>query len=156
MSEELHNLYQEIILDHNKRPRHYGALVGATHSAEGYNPLCGDKVSVFVQIQSEHIVSLRFQCASCAICKASASIMMEALHGQSIAEAGALLEEAERLWSSDTCATKDCDSEMAALSGVRKFPARIKCASLPWDTFVDALRGETKLSNLENSKGNRL
>ena len=156
MSEELHNLYQEIILDHNKRPRHYGALVGATHRAEGYNPLCGDKVSVFVQIQSERIVGLQFQCASCAICKASASIMMEALQGQSIAQADALLEKAERLLMSDTCVNEDSDSEMAALSGVRKFPARIKCATLPWDTFVNALRGERTSRNLDDSKGNSL
>ena len=144
MSEELHTLYQEIILDHNKRPRHYGALATATHNAEGYNPLCGDKVSVFVQIQSDRIVSLRFQCASCAICKASASIMMEVLQGHSIAEADAIREEAERLLTSDSCVTTDYDSEMAALSGVRNFPARIKCAILPWDTLVNALRGEKK------------
>ena len=144
MSEELNTLYQEIILEHNKRPRHYGALATATHKAEGYNPLCGDRVNVFVQIQSHIIVSLRFQCASCAICKASASIMMEALQGQSISEADAIREEVERLLTSDSCVTTDCDSEMAALSGVRKFPARIKCAILPWDTLANALRGETK------------
>ena len=144
MSEELNNLYQEIILDHNKRPRHYGALATATHKAEGYNPLCGDRVSVFVQIQNDRIVGLRFQCASCAICKASASIMMEALQGQSISEADAIREEVERLLTSDSCVTTDCDSEMAALSGVRKFPARIKCAILPWDTLVNALRCEIK------------
>ena len=144
MSEELNTLYQEIILEHNKRPRHYGALATATHKAEGYNPLCGDRVNVFVQIQSHNIVSLRLQCASCAICKASASIMMEALQGQSISEADAIREEVERLLTSDSCVTTDCDSEMAALSGVRKFPARIKCAILPWDTLANALRGETK------------
>ena len=144
MSEELNTLYQEIILEHNKRPRHYGALATATHKAEGYNPLCGDRVNIFVQIHSHSIVSLRFQCASCAICKASASIMMEALQGQSISEADAIREELERLLTSDSCVTTDCDSEMAALSGVRKFPARIKCAILPWDTLVNALRGETK------------
>ena len=144
MSEELNNLYQEIILEHNKRPRHYGVLAGATHNAVGYNPLCGDRVSVFVQIQSNRVVSLRFQCASCAICKASASIMVEALQGQSILEAGVIREQAERLLTSDSSVTIDCDGEMAALSGVRKFPARIKCAILPWDTLVNALRGETK------------
>ena len=144
MSEELNTVYQEIILDHNKRPRHYGALASATHNAEGYNPLCGDRVSVFVQIQSDHIVSLRFQCASCAICKASASIMVEALQGQSILEAGVIREQAERLLTSDSSVTIDCDGEMAALSGVRKFPARIKCAILPWDTLANALRGEIK------------
>ena len=145
MPEERNTLYQEIILEHNKRPRNYGVLSTATHKAEGYNPLCGDRVSVFVQIQNDRIVGLRFQCASCAICKASASIMMEALQGQSIAEADAIREEAERLLTSDFCLTTDCDSDIAALSGVRQFPARIKCAILPWDTLVNALRDETKI-----------
>ena len=145
MSEELHTLYQEIILDHNKRPRHYGALATATHNAEGYNPLCGDKVSVFVQIQSDRIVSLRFQCASCAICKASASIMAEALVGQSISVGESIQESVSRILKTDTeTVTLDVQGEVAALSGVRNFPARIKCATLPWHTYQAALRGEAK------------
>ena len=144
MSDELHDLYQEIILDHNKRPRHYGALAHATHSAEGYNPLCGDKIEVFLRIDDDRIADIRFECASCAICKASASIMTVALDGKSLDEAESTRSEVERILTTDTEATLDTQGELAALAGVRKFPARIKCATLPWHTFQAALRGEAK------------
>ena len=84
MSENLNDLYQGIILDHNKRPRHYGALANATHVAEGYNPICGDRIEVFLQLSGDQIEAIQFECASCAICKASASIMAESLVGQSL------------------------------------------------------------------------
>ena len=144
MSDELHDLYQEIILDHNKRPRHYGALAHATHSAEGYNPLCGDKIEVFLRIDDDRIADIRFECASCAICKASASIMTVALDGKSLDEAESTRSEVERILTTDTEATLDTQGELAALAGVRKFPARIKCATLPWHTYQAALRGEEK------------
>ena len=144
MSDELHDLYQEIILDHNKRPRHYGALAHATHSAEGYNPLCGDKIEVFLRIDDDRIADIRFECASCAICKASASIMTVALDGKSLDEAESTRSEVERILTTDTEVTLDTQGELAALAGVRKFPARIKCATLPWHTFQAALRGEAK------------
>jgi len=144
MSDELHDLYQEIILDHNKRPRHYGALAHATHSAEGYNPLCGDKIEVFLRIDDDRIADIRFECASCAICKASASIMTVALDGQSLDEAESTRSEVERILTTDTEVTLDTQGELAALAGVRKFPARIKCATLPWHTYQAALRGEAK------------
>jgi nitrogen fixation protein NifU and related proteins len=144
MSDELHDLYQEIILDHNKRPRHYGALAHATHSAEGYNPLCGDKIEVFLRIDDDRIADIRFECASCAICKASASIMTVALDGKSLDEAESTRSEVERILTTDTEATLDTQGELAALAGVRKFPARIKCATLPWHTYQAALRGEAK------------
>lgn len=144
MSDELHDLYQEIILDHNKRPRHYGALAHATHSAEGYNPLCGDKIEVFLRIDDDRIADIRFECASCAICKASASIMTVALDGKSLDEAESTRSEVERILTTDTEATLDTQGELAALAGVRKFPARIKCATLPWHTYQAALCGEAK------------
>ena len=144
MSDELHDLYQEILLDHNKRPRHYGALAHATHSAEGYNPLCGDKIEVFLRIDDDRIADIRFECASCAICKASASIMTVALDGKSLDEAESTRSEFERILTTDTEATLDTQGELAALAGVRKFPARIKCATLPWHTYQAALRGEAK------------
>ena len=144
MSDELHVLYQEIILDHNKRPRHYGALAHATHSAEGYNPLCGDKIEVFLRIDDDRIADIRFECASCAICKASASIMTVALDGKSLDEAESTRSEVERILTTDTEATLETQGELAALAGVRKFPARIKCATLPWHTYQAALRGEAK------------
>lgn len=142
MSEDLHDLYQEIILDHNKRPRHYGALVTATHRAEGYNPLCGDKVEVFLQIEDGCVVAIQFECASCAICKASASMMAESLKGQSLERASLLRAAVERILTTDTGAAWQHEGDIAALAGVRKFPARIKCATLPWQTYEAALRQE--------------
>ena len=145
MSEDLNDLYQAIILDHNKRPRHYGALANATHVAEGYNPLCGDRIEVFLQLSGDQIEAIQFECASCAICKASASIMAEALAGQSISFGESIKESVSRILKTDTeTVTLDVQGEVAALSGVRNFPARIKCATLPWHTYQAALRGEAK------------
>ena len=145
MFEDLNNLYQGIILDHNKRPRHYGALANATHVAEGYNPLCGDRIEVFLQLSGDQIEAIQFECASCAICKASASIMAEALVGQSISVGESIQESVSRILETDTeTVTLDVQGEVAALSGVRNFPARIKCATLPWHTYQAALRGEAK------------
>jgi nitrogen fixation NifU-like protein len=145
MSEDLNDLYQGIILDHNKRPRHYGALANATHVAEGYNPLCGDRIEVFLQLSGDQIEAIQFECASCAICKASASIMAEALAGQSISFGESIQESVSRILKTDReTVTLDVQGEVAALSGVRNFPARIKCATLPWHTYQAALRGEAK------------
>ena len=145
MSEDLNDLYQGIILDHNKRPRHYGALANATHAAEGYNPICGDRIEVFLQLSGDQIEAIQFECASCAICKASASIMAEALVGQSISYGESIQESVSRILKTDTeTVTHDVQGEVAALSGVRNFPARIKCATLPWHTYQAALRGEAK------------
>ena len=145
MSEDLNDLYQGIILDHNKRPRHYGALANATHVAEGYNPICGDRIEVFLQLSGDQIEAIQFECASCAICKASASIMAEALVGQSISFGESIQESVSRILKTDTeTVTHDVQGEVAALSGVRNFPARIKCATLPWHTYEAALRGEAK------------
>ncbi len=145
MSEDLNDLYQGIILDHNKRPRHYGALANATHVAEGYNPICGDRIEVFLQLSGDQIEAIQFECASCAICKASASIMAEALVGQSISFGESIQESVSRILKTDTeTVTHDVQGEVAALSGVRNFPARIKCATLPWHTYQAALRGEAK------------
>ena len=145
MSEDLNDLYQGIILDHNKRPRHYGALANATHAAEGYNPICGDRIEVFLQLSGDQIEAIQFECASCAICKASASIMAEALVGQSISFGESIQESVSRILKTDTeTVTHDVQGEGAALSGARNFPARIKCATLPWHTYQAALRGEAK------------
>ena len=145
MSEDLNDLYQGIILDHNKRPRHYGALANATHVAEGYNPLCGDRIEVFLQLSGDQIEAIQFECASCAICKASASIMAEALVGQSISIGDSLKESLISIIKTDTeIVTLDVQGEIVALSGIRNFPARIKCAILPWHTYQAALRGEAK------------
>ena len=145
MSEDLNDLYQAIILDHNKRPRHYGELTNATHVAEGYNPLCGDRIEVFLKLSGDQIEAIQFECASCAICKASASIMVESLVGQSLLVGESIQESVYRILKMDTeTVTLGVQGEVAALSGVRNFPTRIKCATLPWHTYKAALRGEAK------------
>ena len=143
---DLHELYQDIILDHNKRPRHYGVLTDYTHTAEGYNPLCGDKMDVYLIIKDGRIERVQFEAACCAICKAAASIMTETLIGKTIDEAEAAFARVNELLTSDQEIEADLsvDGEIAALVGVRKFPARIKCATLPWHTYEAALKGEAR------------
>ena len=146
MSDDLHELYQDIILDHNKRPRHYGVLADYTHRAEGYNPLCGDKMDVFLIVKDGRIESVQFEAACCAICKASASMMTDTLTGKTLEEAEAAFARVGEMLSGELELEADLsvDGEIAALAGVRKFPARIKCATLPWHTYGAALRGDAR------------
>jgi nitrogen fixation NifU-like protein len=143
MSDDLHDLYQDIILDHNKRPRHYGALADYTHTAEGYNPICGDKLTIFLVLNGDHIEAVQFESACCAICKSSASMMAELLSGKTLAEAEAAFKRVADLLSIELNLEADLsvDGEIAALVGVRKFAARIKCATLPWHAYFAALKG---------------
>ena len=142
VSDALHDLYQSIILDHNKRPRNYGKPDAYTHFAAGYNPLCGDKVTVFLTLGESQITEACFESASCAICKASASIMSVSLKDKSLHEAEALSAYIRKLLSTDHDLPVDLttEGELAAFAGVRKFPARIKCALLPWETFLNVER----------------
>ena len=134
---ELRELYQEVILDHNRRPRNFGALPSANHQAEGYNPLCGDKVTVFLDLQDGRIQDVAFQGAGCAISTASASLMTEALKGKTAEEAREIFHDFQGL------VTKGEDSEdlgkLAVFAGVREFPMRVKCATLAWHTLLAAL-----------------
>jgi nitrogen fixation NifU-like protein len=143
MSDDLHDLYQDIILDHNKRPRHYGALADYTHTAEGYNPICGDKLAIFLVLNGDHIEAVQFESACCAICKSSASMMTEVLTGKTLAEAEVAFKRVADLLSTELNLEADLsvDGEIAALAGVRKFAARIKCATLPWHAYFAALKG---------------
>lgn len=147
MSDDLHDLYQDIILDHNRRPRHYGVLASYTHTAEGYNPLCGDKLNVFLQLNGDTIEAIQFEAAACAICKASASMMTEVLIGKTLAEAKQLDSRVTEVLTQEVQTDLDADGAVAALAGVRKFPARIKCATLPWHTFEAALSGQAKVAS---------
>jgi nitrogen fixation NifU-like protein len=146
MSDDLHNLYQDIILDHNKRPRHYGPLGAYTHTAEGYNPLCGDKINIYLIVKDGQIEAAQFEAACCAICKASASIMAETLCGKSLDTAKGIFDRVVELLSTDLDLDVDLstDGEIAALAGVRQFAARIKCATLPWHTYMAALNGHAE------------
>jgi nitrogen fixation NifU-like protein len=140
---ELDELYQEVILDHNKSPRNYRRMAGANRKAQGYNPLCGDQVTVYLHLEGGAIKDISFQGSGCAISKASASMMTGELKGKSEAEAKELFENVHKMLTGD-CADSSAQrvGKLAILSGVCKFPARVKCASLAWHTFSSALKGE--------------
>ena len=146
MSSELRELYQEVILDHSKRPRNFRELPEASHRAEGFNPLCGDRATVYLRLEGDVVQDVAFKGAGCSISTASASMMTEALKGKSRAEAEALFQRFHQLLTTDPAkAGQDAAPELgklAAFSGVCEFPVRVKCASLPWHTFRAALRGE--------------
>lgn len=142
MSDELRDLYQEVILDHNRRPRNFGVLPDANRSAEGNNPLCGDQITVYLRVADGRVEDISFQGAGCAISTASASLMTEALRGKTVEEAHALFHgfhdfvvRGER--------GRDGDLEdlgkLKVFEGVREFPIRVKCATLAWHTFEAAL-----------------
>jgi nitrogen fixation protein NifU and related proteins len=140
---ELRDLYQEVVLDHAKRPRNFGAVDGPSHSAAGHNPLCGDKVTVTLTIADDRIADARFKGAGCAISMASASLMTEAIRGKTEAEVRAMFEEFHAgLTATDESAAVSALAELdklAVFAGVREFPVRVKCATLPWHTLVAAL-----------------
>jgi nitrogen fixation NifU-like protein len=143
MDEYLEQLYQEIILDHSKRPRHERELDPCTGRAEGYNPLCGDKVTVFVREEEGKIAEASFLGEGCAISRASASIMTTLLAGLTAEQAHAKAREIYEMLTKAEEPRLDLaeNGEIAALAGVRKFPARIKCATLAWHALEDALHG---------------
>ncbi len=149
----LRDLYQEVILDHNKSPRNFRIMEHPTRSVEGYNPLCGDHYTVFVRVEGDVIQDVSFQGAGCAISKASASVMSSILKGKTTREAEALFADFRKLVTGgiDEQDAFDRLGKLAAFSGVSEFPARVKCASLPWHTLHAALASptETKVSTEE-------
>ena len=141
---ELNELYQAVILDHNRRPRNYGALDGATASADGKNTLCGDTLTVWLGVDGDAIRDVRFVAQGCAISKASASLMTQAVKGKSRSEATALFERVHAMVTGrDALAAAEGHTgslgSLAALAGVARFPVRVKCASLAWHTMMAAL-----------------
>ena len=137
---ELSDLYQEVILDHNRRPRNYGVLESADRKAHGHNPLCGDRLTVFLKVDDGRIGAIRFEGSGCAISKASASLMTEAVLGRSIDEALGIFDRFQAMVTAPIeVEPPETIGKLAALGGVREFPVRIKCASLPWHTFKAAL-----------------
>ena len=140
---ELFDLYQEIILDHNKRPRNYRRVEDSTHRADGNNPICGDEISVFVRVDHGRVADIGFQGEGCAISKASASLMTADVKGKSVREAMERFEQVKGMLTG-TDENPDILDEMgniACLSGVRRFPARIKCATLAWHALSAAMKG---------------
>ena len=140
MQTNLRELYQEVILDHNRQPRNFHPLADADHSAVGHNPLCGDQLTVYLHIVDDVIVDASFVGHGCAISTASASLMTEAIKGKPVAEAEALFRDFHALL---TASAPERDfGKLAVLAGVREFPARVKCATLAWHTLHNALAGE--------------
>jgi nitrogen fixation NifU-like protein len=135
---ELTDLYRDVILDHNRRPRNFGPLEQANALAEGFNPLCGDRLTVRLNLADDRIENIRFEGQGCAISTASASLMTEAVKGKTRGDALALFDRVHRLLTDDAADAEDL-GKLAALSGVREYPARVKCASLCWHTLASAL-----------------
>jgi nitrogen fixation NifU-like protein len=144
---ELRELYQEVILEHSKHPRNFRALDAANHKAEGFNPLCGDHFTVYVDVQDGAIHDIAFQGAGCAISKASASMMTQSLKGKSQREAEELFTKFHDLVTGN--GSGDEIGKLAAFSGVSEFPLRVKCATLAWHALRAALRGEKEAVSTE-------
>lgn len=138
---DLSELYQEVILDHNRRPRNFHAIEQADRTQEGFNPLCGDRLTLYVKLESNRIVDLAFQGSGCAISKASASLMTEALKGKTLEEARGLFDRFHEMITSPPESVPADLGKLSVLAGVREFPTRVKCASLAWHTMKAAVRG---------------
>lgn len=148
---DLSSLYQEVILDHSKRPRNFHAIENADHHANGFNPLCGDKVTIYLHLDGDRIEDISFQGSGCAISTASASILTETLKGKTRKEAQALFEAFHKLVTG-----RPADSnggpplgKLAVFSGVSEFPVRVKCASLAWHTLRSALDNSAAMASTE-------
>jgi len=145
---DMRQLYQEVILDHNRKPRNYGSLPDANRHADGHNPLCGDHIKLSVNVQDDKIASIAFEGDGCAICKASASMMTGAVKGKAVQEAETLVEEF-RSMATGTLDPDHQDNHLGKLkvfAGVKDLPSRVKCAILPWHTLHAALHSEITVS----------
>lgn len=147
----LRELYQEVILDHNKNPRNFRRMEDATRRVEGYNPLCGDHYTLFVKVDGDVIKDVSFEGAGCAISKASASVMSSLLKGKTKADAENLFQDFHKLVKGELNAEENADKlgKLAAFAGVCEFPARVKCASLAWHTLHAALNEEAQTVSTE-------
>lgn len=146
--ENLRDLYQQVILDHNKDPKNFGSLTHCTHQAEGKNPVCGDHYTVEIELEDMHINDIRYQGTGCAISKSSGSLMTSALKGKTSEEAHMLFSQFIALITSslDTPVDKETLGKLTVFAGVREFPARIKCASLVWHAMKAALDSRKDVS----------
>lgn len=142
----LNELYQEVILDHNKRPRNFRTIDTPSHHAEGHNPLCGDRLALDVQVTGDTIEDVAFQGSGCAISKASASLMTDAVKGQTVAAANDLFRRFHAMVTTPPDQAVENMGKLSVLAGVREFPVRVKCASLCWHTLKAALDREAIIS----------
>ena len=142
------HLYQEVILDHNKKPRNWGKLADASHQAEGLNPLCGDHIWLSLKLDGDKVGGIAFEGESCAICKASSSMMTTNVKGKSVAEAEQLIREFRDMATGklDTGSQPNHLGRLSVFAGVRDLPSRVKCAILPWHTLHAALTAESTIS----------
>jgi nitrogen fixation NifU-like protein len=140
MSTDLADLYQEVILDHSRHPRNFGPAADANRQARGNNPLCGDRVTVYLRVAGDRIEDVKFEARGCAISVASASMMTEMIRGRTVAEAKSLFDRFHALVTGESEGNGDL-AELESLSGVKAFPTRIKCATLAWHAMTAALEG---------------
>ena len=145
---ELSELYQQVILDHNKKPRNFRKLDTANHSAEGYNPLCGDQLTVYLNLEDDLVKDVAFEGSGCAISKASASMMTQAIKGKSKEQAETLFKEFHSMVTDELDEETEENSlgNLKIFAGVREFPVRVKCATLPWHTMHAALNKQDQIS----------
>ena len=146
MDAELRELYQQVILDHNKSPRNFKKLETANHFAEGYNPLCGDKIDIYLLVENDIVKDISFQGNGCAISKASASLMSSIVKGKSVDETKILFEQFHDLITGKTDDSNAMETlgKLSVFAGVKEFPSRVKCASLAWHTMSAALKNEAQ------------
>ena len=147
---DLRELYQEVILDHSRRPRNLGVLPAANRTAEGYNPLCGDRLSVYLKIDGDVISEIRFQGSGCAISKASASLMTDGVRGKTIAEMRRLFTQFHKMVAGEADPPPiDVLGKLKVFAGVREYPTRVKCATLAWHTLRAAVEASDTLVSTE-------
>ena len=151
MEQELRELYQQVILDHNKSPRNFRVIQNPTQEANGHNPLCGDTLHIYLHVEDDIIKDVSFQGSGCAISKASASVMTTELKGKTIEQAKELFKKFQKLLTSEEKIIPDFDEygKMAVFAGVREFPTRVKCAILGWHTVLAALEDKKELVTTE-------
>ncbi len=148
---DLRDLYQDVILEHSKAPRNFRELAAANHKAEGFNPLCGDRFTVYIDVEGDSIRDISFQGSGCAISKASASMMTQSLKGKTTAEAEELFGKFHKLVTGQSPASSEPEDlgKLAVFSGVSEFPVRVKCATLAWHTLHAALQGKQEAVSTE-------
>jgi nitrogen fixation NifU-like protein len=146
--DDLRELYQQVILDHNKNPRNFGRLEGANREAEGYNPLCGDHYTIYLDLENDKVKKAGFEGSGCAISKSSASVMTQVLEGKTVDEAKQMFERFVAMVKGEATDTSDI-GKLAVFQGVRDFPTRTKCATLSWHAMKNALEGEAEPARTE-------
>jgi nitrogen fixation NifU-like protein len=144
----INDLYQEVILDHNRKPRNFHELANADCRAEGFNPLCGDQITVYVELENDRVSKVSFLGDGCAISRASASIMTDAVKGKTLEEVEALFQKVHKMLTGEKIDTEKM-GKLAVFSGVCEFPMRVKCATLAWHTLKAALNGEHDATSTE-------